>query len=70
MDGGRVEGSKGIRVEKVIYKGGEGRRGGGEGGRTVPRVDDTVKVADQKGGKETGGGDGTEGGEQGLPLSP
>ena len=66
----RVEGSEGIRVEKIIYKGGEGRRGGGERGRAVPRVNNAVEIADQKGGKKTGGGDGTEGGEQGLPLSP
>ena len=70
LDSSSVEGSEGVRVEKIIYKGGEGRRSGGEGGGAVPRVDYAVEVADQKGGKETGGGDGTEGGKQGLPLPP
>jgi hypothetical protein len=70
LDGGGMEDSKRIRVEKILYQGGEDRGGGGVGGGAVHWVGNAVEISNQEGGDGTGGGDGAERSEEGLPLSP
>ena len=68
LNGGGVQGAKGVRKGEVQFQRRKGSRGVWTATGGICWADVSVEIADQDGGNGGVGGQGAEGGKQGLPL--